>query len=62
MNSHSMILPAAVAAVDNNTIKTLTHNDMQNGMYCRRCGYGGCDVRIMSCGCSVHAVSNSPSN
>ena len=24
---------------------------------CRRCGYGGCDVRVSGCGCTMHAVS-----
>ena len=24
---------------------------------CRRCGFGGCDVKIYSCGCMLHAVS-----
>lgn len=24
---------------------------------CNRCGYGGCDVRVASCGCTLHAVS-----
>ena len=23
---------------------------------CSRCGYGGCDVRVSSCGCTLHAV------
>lgn len=25
---------------------------------CNRCGYGGCDVRVSGCGCTMHAVSN----
>ena len=24
---------------------------------CRRCGGTGCDVRILDCGCTLHAVS-----
>ena len=24
---------------------------------CKRCGYGGCDVRVSGCGCTMHAVS-----
>jgi hypothetical protein len=24
---------------------------------CSRCGYGGCDVRVSVCGCTLHAVS-----
>lgn len=24
---------------------------------CTRCGYGGCDVRVSGCGCTLHAVS-----
>jgi hypothetical protein len=24
---------------------------------CSKCGYGGCDVRISSCGCVAHSVS-----
>jgi hypothetical protein len=24
---------------------------------CSRCGFGGCDVRVSGCGCTVHAVS-----
>lgn len=24
---------------------------------CNRCGYGGCDVRVSGCGCTMHAVS-----
>lgn len=23
---------------------------------CSRCGYGGCDVRVVGCGCTLHAV------
>ena len=23
---------------------------------CNRCGFGGCDVRVSSCGCTLHAV------
>ena len=23
---------------------------------CNRCGYGGCDVRVSTCGCTLHAV------
>lgn len=26
---------------------------------CARCRYGGCDVRVLGCGCTVHAVSTS---
>ena len=25
---------------------------------CNRCGYGGCDVRVSGCGCTLHAVSS----
>eukprot|EP00539_Tryblionella_compressa_P008295 CAMPEP_0178754672 /NCGR_PEP_ID=MMETSP0744-20121128/12287_1 /TAXON_ID=913974 /ORGANISM="Nitzschia punctata, Strain CCMP561" /LENGTH=60 /DNA_ID=CAMNT_0020408605 /DNA_START=443 /DNA_END=625 /DNA_ORIENTATION=- len=31
---------------------------MNNGdeyVRCNRCGYGGCDVRMGSCGCTMHA-------
>ena len=24
---------------------------------CNRCGFGGCDVRVAGCGCTMHAVS-----
>jgi hypothetical protein len=24
---------------------------------CTKCGYGGCDVRVTGCGCTLHAVS-----
>jgi hypothetical protein len=24
---------------------------------CTRCDYGGCDVRVSLCGCTLHAVS-----
>jgi hypothetical protein len=24
---------------------------------CSRCGFGGCDVRVSGCGCTLHAVS-----
>ena len=24
---------------------------------CNRCGFGGCDVRVSGCGCTLHAVS-----
>lgn len=24
---------------------------------CSKCGYGGCDVRISVCGCTLHSVS-----
>ena len=24
---------------------------------CNRCGYGGCDIRVSGCGCTMHAVS-----
>ena len=24
---------------------------------CSRCGYGGCDVRVSGCSCTLHAVS-----
>jgi hypothetical protein len=24
---------------------------------CNRCGFGGCDVRVAGCGCTLHAVS-----
>jgi hypothetical protein len=24
---------------------------------CNRCGFGGCDVRVSGCGCTMHAVS-----
>jgi hypothetical protein len=23
---------------------------------CSRCGYGGCDVRVAGCGCTLHTV------
>ena len=23
---------------------------------CNRCGFGGCDIRVSSCGCTLHAV------
>lgn len=23
---------------------------------CSKCGHGGCDVRVSSCGCTLHAV------
>jgi hypothetical protein len=23
---------------------------------CNRCGFGGCDVRVSGCGCTLHAV------
>jgi hypothetical protein len=23
---------------------------------CNRCGYGGCDIRVASCGCTLHVV------
>jgi hypothetical protein len=49
----NMLLPSA----DMNNVMKPMSNNIQNGMYCRRCGYGGCDVRFMNCGCSVHAVS-----
>ena len=26
---------------------------------CAKCGFGGCDVRVSGCGCTVHAVSGS---
>ena len=26
---------------------------------CNRCGYGGCDVRVQGCGCTLHAVGSS---
>ena len=26
---------------------------------CRRCHHGGCDVKVMECGCLFHAVSQS---
>ena len=26
---------------------------------CNSCGYGGCDVRVSGCGCTLHAVSDS---
>jgi len=48
----NMLLPATDM---NNIMKPSMPNNMQNGMYCRRCGYGGCDVRVMNCGCSAHA-------
>lgn len=25
---------------------------------CSRCSYGGCDVRVSGCGCTMHAVSS----
>ena len=25
-------------------------------VHCNRCGYGGCDVRVAGCGCTMHAV------
>ena len=28
---------------------------------CRRCHHGGCDVKVMECGCLFHAVSQSQS-
>lgn len=24
---------------------------------CNRCGYGGCDLRVSGCGCTLHSVS-----
>lgn len=26
---------------------------------CNRCGFGGCDVRVQGCGCTLHAVGSS---
>lgn len=31
--------------------------DNNGTIYCRRCRHAGCDVKIIGCGCSVHAVS-----
>ena len=33
-------------------------NGMQQGeeyVSCRRCGFGGCDLRLSGCGCTMHA-------
>jgi hypothetical protein len=30
--------------------------DVDEYVRCSRCGYGGCDVRVSSCGCTLHAV------
>ncbi len=27
---------------------------------CNRCGYGGCDVKVSGCGCTLHAVGFTP--
>ena len=32
--------------------------NMNGNVYCRRCRHGGCDVKLIGCGCSAHAVSS----
>lgn len=41
-----------------NTSMTLASNATSNSdeyTRCARCGYGGCDVRFLACGCAFHA-------
>lgn len=40
--------PAAFASI------TMDGNEY---VRCSKCGYGGCDVRISGCGCTLHTVS-----
>jgi len=35
---------------------SITMNGDEN-VKCRRCGFGGCDVRVLGCGCTLHGVS-----
>ena len=34
----------------------MQHVPQMNGL-CTRCGYAGSDVKVLTCGCSFHAVS-----
>lgn len=36
---------------------SLTSMDGDEYVRCTRCGFGGCDVRVSGCGCTLHAVS-----
>jgi hypothetical protein len=42
-----------------NNIGSMDHPGMDGDEYvrCRQCSFGGCDIRVSPCGCTVHAVS-----
>ena len=47
------------AAIPSNGAESLVSSIAMDGdeyVRCTRCGYAGCDVRISSCGCTLHAV------
>lgn len=54
-----MALPMDNCALGNITADVFRCNEMNGDEYvrCSRCGYGGCDVRVSGCGCTLHAVS-----
>ena len=37
------------------TISPMTTINSDEYARCNRCGYGGCDVRFIGCGCTMHA-------
>lgn len=37
--------------------ESLLLSDGDEYVRCVKCGYGGCDVRVSGCGCTLHAVS-----
>ena len=66
MNPNSMVsFPMDVGAHNNGFMNNVFMNPQQVTSFipnaCRRCHHGGCDVKVMDCGCLFHAVSQSQS-
>ena len=66
MNPNSMVsFPMDVGAHNGFMNNNVFMNPQQVTSFipnaCRRCHHGGCDVKVMDCGCLFHAVSQSQS-
>ena len=54
--------PMGVTSMPSMPLETMTSMPSQdshiNGgsVFCRRCRFPGCDIKLLGCGCSVHAV------
>ena len=52
------LLDADVGVMASNPAVVFGNIAMNGDEYvrCNRCGYGGCDVRVQGCGCTLHTV------
>lgn len=53
------VLDVEIGGIPSNVAAVFGNIAMNGDEYvrCNRCGFGGCDVRVSGCGCTMHAVS-----